>query len=140
MPAFDLAFAREPRLVAFGEDVGKLGDVNQGFRGLQEKYGALRISDTGIREATILGQAIGLAMRGLRPICRNPVPGLPALRPADHGRRPGKPALAYAGWSKSPRHRPHARSPPGGHLALRLAHGVLSCTWCAVCTSWCHAI
>jgi 2-oxoisovalerate dehydrogenase E1 component len=65
---FDAAFAREPRLVAFGEDVGRLGDVNQGFRGLQKKYGSLRISDTGIREATILGQAIGLAMRGLRPI------------------------------------------------------------------------
>jgi len=65
---FDAALAREPRLVAFGEDVGKLGDVNQGFKGLQEKYGALRVSDTGIREATILGQAIGMAMRGLRPI------------------------------------------------------------------------
>lgn len=65
---FDAAFAREPRLIAFGEDVGKLGDVNQGFRGLQAKYGALRVSDTGIRETTILGQAIGLAMRGLRPI------------------------------------------------------------------------
>ena len=66
--AFDAALAREPRLVAFGEDVGKLGDVNQGFRGLQEKYGPLRVTDTGIREATILGQAIGMAMRGLRPI------------------------------------------------------------------------
>ncbi len=66
---FDAALAREPRLVAFGEDVGKLGDVNQGFRGLQEKYGALRVTDTGIREATILGQAIGMAMRGLRPLC-----------------------------------------------------------------------
>lgn len=65
---FDAMFARDPRLIAFGEDVGKLGDVNQGFRGLQEKYGPLRVSDTGIREATILGQAIGLAMRGLRPI------------------------------------------------------------------------
>ncbi len=65
---FDAAFAREPRLVAFGEDVGRLGDVNQGLRGLQEKYGSLRISDTGIRESTILGQAIGLAMRGLRPL------------------------------------------------------------------------
>ncbi len=65
---FDAAFAREPRLVAFGEDVGKLGDVNQGFRGLQAKYGEYRISDTGIRETTILGQAIGLAIRGLRPI------------------------------------------------------------------------
>jgi 2-oxoisovalerate dehydrogenase E1 component len=66
--AFDSALAREPRLVAFGEDVGKLGDVNQGFSGLQEKYGIYRVADTGIREATILGQAIGLAMRGLRPI------------------------------------------------------------------------
>ncbi len=66
--AFDAALAREPRLVAFGEDVGRLGDVNQGFSGLQEKYGTLRVTDTGIREETILGQAIGLAMRGLRPI------------------------------------------------------------------------
>jgi len=67
--AFDAALAREPRFIAFGEDVGKLGDVNQGFRGLQEKYGPLRVTDTGIREATILGQAIGMAMRGLRPLC-----------------------------------------------------------------------
>ncbi len=66
--AFDAALTRDPRVIAFGEDVGKLGDVNQGFRGMQEKYGALRVSDTGIREATILGQAMGLAMRGLRPI------------------------------------------------------------------------
>jgi pyruvate/2-oxoglutarate/acetoin dehydrogenase E1 component/TPP-dependent pyruvate/acetoin dehydrogenase alpha subunit len=66
--AFDAALAREPRLIAFGEDVGKLGDVNQGFRGLQDKYGDLRVSDSGIREVSILGQAIGLAMRGLRPI------------------------------------------------------------------------
>jgi 2-oxoisovalerate dehydrogenase E1 component len=66
--AFNAALARDPRLIAFGEDVGKLGDVNQGFKGMQEKYGALRVTDTGIREATILGQAIGMAMRGLRPI------------------------------------------------------------------------
>jgi len=66
--AFDAALAREPRLVAFGEDVGKLGDVNQGFHDLQKKHGALRVTDTGIREATIIGQAIGMAMRGLRPI------------------------------------------------------------------------
>jgi pyruvate/2-oxoglutarate/acetoin dehydrogenase E1 component/TPP-dependent pyruvate/acetoin dehydrogenase alpha subunit len=65
---FDAALAREPRLIAFGEDVGRLGDVNQGFRGLQDKYSELRVADTGIREATILGQAIGMAMRGLRPI------------------------------------------------------------------------
>jgi pyruvate/2-oxoglutarate/acetoin dehydrogenase E1 component/TPP-dependent pyruvate/acetoin dehydrogenase alpha subunit len=66
---FDAAFAREPRLVAFGEDLGKMGDVNQGFKGMQDKYGELRVADTGIREATILGQAIGIALRGLRPIC-----------------------------------------------------------------------
>jgi len=60
---------RDPRLIAFGEDVGHLGDVNQGFQGLQEKYGSLRVMDTGIREITILGQGIGMAMRGLRPIC-----------------------------------------------------------------------
>lgn len=65
---FDAALAREPRLIAFGEDLGRLGDVNQGFKGLQEKYGLLRVSDTGIRETTILGQAIGLAERGLRPL------------------------------------------------------------------------
>ena len=65
---FDAALARDPRIVILGEDVGELGDVNQGFAGLQEKYGALRVADTGIREATIVGQAIGMAMRGLRPI------------------------------------------------------------------------
>lgn len=65
---FDLSFAKNPELVAFGEDVGMIGDVNQGFAGLQEKYGELRIFDTGIREATIIGQGQGLAMRGLRPI------------------------------------------------------------------------
>ena len=65
---FDALFQKDARLVAFGEDVGKIGDVNQGFAGLQEKYGEIRISDTGIREATIAGQGIGLALRGLRPI------------------------------------------------------------------------
>jgi pyruvate/2-oxoglutarate/acetoin dehydrogenase E1 component/TPP-dependent pyruvate/acetoin dehydrogenase alpha subunit len=65
---FDQALERDPRVIAFGEDVGILGDVNQGFRGLQEKFGELRVSDTGIREVTIIGQAIGMAMRGLRPI------------------------------------------------------------------------
>jgi pyruvate/2-oxoglutarate/acetoin dehydrogenase E1 component/TPP-dependent pyruvate/acetoin dehydrogenase alpha subunit len=65
---FDAALARLPNLIALGEDVGKIGDVNQGFAGLQAKYGKLRVSDTGIREATIMGQAIGMALRGLRPI------------------------------------------------------------------------
>lgn len=66
--AFEEMFSKNALLVAFGEDVGQLGDVNQGFAGLQEKFGPYRVMDTGIREATIAGQAIGLAMRGLRPI------------------------------------------------------------------------
>ncbi|MEO8945763.1 MAG: thiamine pyrophosphate-dependent enzyme [Gemmatimonadaceae bacterium] len=65
---FDAALKRDPRVIAFGEDVGKLGDVNQGFVDLQARYGELRVGDTGIRECTIIGQAIGMAMRGLRPI------------------------------------------------------------------------
>ena len=65
---FDRALSRDPRIIIFGEDVGKLGDVNQGCAGLQEKYGLLRVSDVGIRECTIVGQAIGAALRGLRPI------------------------------------------------------------------------
>lgn len=65
---FDANFERDERLLAFGEDVGAIGDVNQGFAGLQAKYGEQRIFDTGIRESTIIGQGIGLAARGLRPI------------------------------------------------------------------------
>ncbi len=65
---FDAAFLRIPELFAMGEDVGHLGAVNQEFANLQDKYGELRVADTGIREATIMGQAIGMALRGLRPI------------------------------------------------------------------------
>ncbi len=65
---FDAALDRDPLVLAFGEDVGKIGDVNQGFAGLQQKYGELRVTDTGIRECTIIGQGIGAALRGLRPI------------------------------------------------------------------------
>lgn len=65
---FDKTFANNPAVFAFGEDLGKIGDVNQGFAGLQDKYGVHRIFDTGIREATIIGQGMGMAMRGLRPI------------------------------------------------------------------------
>ena len=65
---FDEALARDPRIFVIGEDVGHIGDVNQGLAGMQAKYGELRVGDTGIREATILGQGIGAAMRGLRPI------------------------------------------------------------------------
>ncbi|RPD40800.1 transketolase [Chitinophaga barathri] len=65
---FDQLFSHHPLVFAFGEDVGKIGDVNQGFAGLQQKHGKLRIADTGIRELTIMGQGIGMALRGLRPI------------------------------------------------------------------------
>jgi pyruvate/2-oxoglutarate/acetoin dehydrogenase E1 component/TPP-dependent pyruvate/acetoin dehydrogenase alpha subunit len=65
---FDRALERYPQIIAFGEDVGKIGDVNQGFAGLQEKHGESRVFDTGIREWTIVGYAIGMASRGLRPI------------------------------------------------------------------------
>lgn len=65
---FDKIFERYPHTLVFGEDTGKLGDVNKGLENMQEKYGKIRVSDTGIREATILGQGIGMALRGLRPI------------------------------------------------------------------------
>jgi pyruvate/2-oxoglutarate/acetoin dehydrogenase E1 component/TPP-dependent pyruvate/acetoin dehydrogenase alpha subunit len=65
---FDAIFSHYPEALIFGEDAGYIGDVNQGLEGLQEKFGELRVSDTGIREATIVGQGIGMAMRGLRPI------------------------------------------------------------------------
>ncbi|WP_422104143.1 alpha-ketoacid dehydrogenase subunit alpha/beta [Winogradskyella sp.] len=65
---FEALFRKYPEALVFGEDAGYIGDVNQGLEGLQEKFGELRVSDTGIREATIVGQGIGMAMRGLRPI------------------------------------------------------------------------
>ena len=75
---FDALLEKYPEIMIFGEDSGKIGDVNQGLEGMQAKYGATRVSDTGIREATIVGQGIGLAMRGLRPIA------LSAVRPSNH--------------------------------------------------------
>ncbi len=65
---FDAIFTKYPEALIFGEDAGNIGDVNQGLVGLQEKYGELRVADTGIREASIIGQGIGMALRGLRPI------------------------------------------------------------------------
>jgi 2-oxoisovalerate dehydrogenase E1 component len=65
---FEAALQRDPLVIAFGEDVGKIGDVNQGFAGLQKTFGELRVTDTGIREVTIMGQGIGAALRGFRPI------------------------------------------------------------------------
>ena len=68
LSCFNAALGRDPRVVAFGEDVGKIGDVNQAFAGLQDKYGEIRVMDTSIRETTIVGQGIGAALRGLKPI------------------------------------------------------------------------
>ena len=65
---FDAIFTKYPEALVFGEDCGNIGDVNQGLEGMQEKYGDFRVCDAVIREATILGQGIGMAMRGLRPI------------------------------------------------------------------------
>lgn len=65
---FAALFEKEPLLLTFGEDTGKIGDVNQGMEGMQQRFGELRVSDTGIREATILGQGLGMALRGLRPV------------------------------------------------------------------------
>ena len=65
---FDALLAGDPRIVIFGEDTGKIGDVNKSLEGLQAKYGELRVTDTGIRETTIIGQGVGMALRGLRPI------------------------------------------------------------------------
>ena len=123
MPRSIPLLARDPRVIAFGEDVGILGDVNQGFKGMQEKYGALRVTDTGIREATILGQAIGMAMRGLRPICEIQYLDylLYALQIMSDDLATS--ALAHRGRTDSAGHRAHAWSSAGGHLAFGLADG-----------------
>src|SRR5690606_36890565 len=68
LACFDAALGRDPRVFDFGEDAGTIGDVNQGFAGMQEKYGEIRVTDTGIRELSIIEQGIGAAMRALRPV------------------------------------------------------------------------
>ena len=115
---------RDPRIIIFGEDVGKLGDVNQGCAGLQEKYGVCcASSDTGIRETTIIGQAIGAAMRGLRPIAE-----IQYLDYVLYALQILSDDLATLRWrtrrrAEVPGHHPHARPSPRRHLALRLADG-----------------
>jgi hypothetical protein len=97
---FDAAFARTSNLVAMGEDVGLLGGVNQGWAHLQERYGPQRITDTGIREATIVGEAIGMALRGLRPIAE--IQYLTIFYALQHLRRSGQPPLEDARGQKAP--------------------------------------
>ena len=137
--AFDKLLEKEPRLIAFGEDVGFLGDVNQGFRGMQEKYGEFRVSDTGIREETILGQAIGMAMRGLRPIAE--VQYLDYLLYALQIMSDDLATLRWrtAGGQKAPvivRTRGHRLEGIWHSGSLWLVLSI----WCAVCMCWCRVI
>jgi hypothetical protein len=120
---FDHALRRDPRVIIFGEDVGKLGDVNQGCLGLQEKYGVSRVMDTGIRECTIVGQAIGAALRGLRPIAEIQYLDyiLYALQILSDDL--ATTALALRRRAEGAGDHPHARPSPRRHLALRLADG-----------------
>jgi TPP-dependent pyruvate/acetoin dehydrogenase alpha subunit len=135
--AFDQVFARDPRVVAFGEDVGYLGDVNQGMRGMQDKYGALRVSDTGIREVTIVGQAIGLALRGLRPIAE--VQYLDYLL---YALQILSDDLATTHWRTVGGQVAPAIVRTRGHRLEGVWHSGRpwrpSSTWCAACTWWCR--
>ena len=116
-------FAHNQKVVAFGEDLGHIGDVNQGFSGLQEKYGKERIFDTGIRELTIMGQGIGLALRGLRPIAE-----IQYLDYLLFGLEPlsddvATTALSHNGQQSCPVDRAHAGTPAGRNLAQRFSDG-----------------
>ncbi len=120
---FDELFAENPQVLAFGEDLGQIGDVNQGFAGLQAKHGADRIFDTGIRELTIMGQGIGLALRGLRPIAE-----IQYIDYLLYGLQPLSDDLASlqyrtAGQTDGTPDRAHPGPPARRHLAQRIAHG-----------------
>ena len=131
--AFDAALARDPRLIAFGEDVGLLGDVNQGFHDMQKKY--RRPACDRYRHPRSYDSGAGHRHGAARasPNMRNTIYRLFALCVADHVRRSGQLALADCRSAKSARDHPHPRSPAGRHLALRFSHGrhpQLSCTGC----------
>ncbi len=120
---FDEALARDPRVFAIGEDIGVIGDVNKGFEGLQEKYGELRVTDTGIREATILGQGIGAAMRGLRPIVEIQYLDylIFALEPMSDDLGDGP--VAQQRRAEGAGYRSHARAPAGRRVAFGFPDG-----------------
>ena len=113
---FDELFTHNPKVLAFGEDLGQIGDVNQGFAGLQAKHGDQRIFDTGIRELTIMGQGIGLAMRGLRPIAEIQYVDylLYGLQPLSDD---GYPSLPHNRATELPADCTHQGTPAGRHLA-----------------------
>ena len=120
---FDKLFEMYPQTMVFGEDSGKIGDVNQGLEGMQAKYGETRVSDAGIREATIMGQGIGLAMRGLRPIAE--IQYLDYLLYALQIMSDDLATLHYrtVGGQKSTYHCSYTRTPLGRYLALWVPNG-----------------
>ena len=127
-----------PNLIAFGEDVGQIGDVNQGFAGLQAKYGPLRVTDTGIRETTIMGQAIGMALRGLRPIAE-----IQYLDYVLYGLQILSDDLATLRWRTKGRQKAPVIVRTRGHRLEGIWHSgspMAGCsTWCAASSSACRA-
>ncbi len=107
---FAALFEKEPLLLTFGEDTGKIGDVNQGMEGMQARFGELRVSDVGIRENTILGQGIGMALRGLRPVAEIQYLDylLYCLQPMSDDLATD--AVAHQGRAESPADRAHPRA------------------------------
>ena len=130
---FDRILAERPDTFAIGEDVGKIGDVNQGMAGLQAKYGELRVTDTGIREATILGQGIGSALRGLRPIIEIQYLDYLLYAHPNHVGRPGLPELPHGWWAAGAGDHPHPRPSTGRHVALRQPNGYDPWALCGAC-------
>ncbi len=107
---FEALFERHPELVTFGEDTGKIGGVNQSMEGMQERFGALRVADTGIRECTIAGQGNWPSDARLSSHSGNSIPRLSILCLADFERRCRYSALPLCRWAKSPHYRQDARA------------------------------
>ena len=134
---FKALFERHPELLTFGEDTGKIGGVNQAMEGMQESVWPDRVSDTGIRECTIIGQGIGPRHAWIAADRRNPVPRLPLLRPAVAAGRSGYGALPQrrhpactahcSDAGPSPRGRMARREPDGGHHSQHVAACTFAC-------------